>query len=268
MTIPLANRTTYREAFGHDHSFQATPNSSSRDLDSDTFNVKTTIRNRELEVSAGPLGPGLTLSTYRDAYCGPYLDGSSQVSIHGAGATRALAGARPPGGTAAFGGPIGRPTEFPPVPRTETFGPGGTTGREITGSVSASPFYSRTTYRDSFSDPFQAANGPMLGMGVSTGDGIGPGTRSVYVTPGLTRNLRRPPAPKVDEAQRTRTAGFKRSLNYSRTTYRDAFGVPFPIVTVDGSENEGRPVTAAPTRSVELGETQDPRWPTETAGTN
>jgi hypothetical protein len=76
MASPLHSRTTYRDDFCHEHRRAATfggAGAAGPDADSCAVSVRTTIRNRELEVSAGPLGPGLTLSTYRDAFCAPHL---------------------------------------------------------------------------------------------------------------------------------------------------------------------------------------------------
>lgn len=234
MSSPL-HRTTYRQDFCHDYprkvTFGSPPSDDAdRGLDSESVTVKTTIRNRELEVSAGPLGPGLTLSTYRDAFCTPHL-GVKNESIQGAGATRTLAGSDAADCT------ITRSVAFPPVPKTWVYNAGGTTGLEVSGTVSASPFYSRTTYRDSFADPIHASAGPLLGLGVSP-ESLG-NTRSIAAATAVKRAAATRAAPR---AQRAPVQPLKRSLNYSRTTYRDAFGVPFPVVVVDPEDADGAAV--------------------------
>jgi hypothetical protein len=230
MSSPLHSRTTYREDYCHEHPRAVTfgapePRGGDADLDNSTVSVKTTIRNRELEVSAGPLGPGLTLSTYRDAYCTPHLGTQSQ-SIQGAGATRTLAG---PDAAACT---VARTVAFPPVPRTWVFGPEGTTGLEVSAAPSAAPFYSRTTYRDSFADPIHASAGPLLGLGVSP-EALG-NTRMAPGAPRRAAQTRAAPRP----APSAPGEPFKRSLNYSRTTYQDAYGVPFPVVVVEPEDEE------------------------------
>jgi hypothetical protein len=113
-----------------------------------------------------------------------------------------------------------RSVSFPPVPRASD-APGG--------APAASSFYSRTAYRDSFVNPIHAAAGPLLGLGISPGS-LG-NTRAVPGTAAIRRGPR-----GARTAARAPTDPPKRSMNYSRTTYTDAFGMPYPIVVVDPDE--------------------------------
>jgi hypothetical protein len=203
---------------------------------------------RALEASAGPLGPGLTLSSYRDAFHAHPLDRAA-FTLDGPCATRSLAKFRPRGGTAGFGGPLGRPTEFPPIPRTRPLPAAGASGFDAAQLGGAAPFYARTTYRDAFGDPYGAPVGELLGLAVTTGaDG------SARAAPRPPPAPRRPPTKPIE----LKTGTVKRSISYSRTTYMDGYGVPFPVGAA--REEGGRPETATRTRGRGFAETRDPRW--------
>jgi hypothetical protein len=116
--------------------------------------------------------------------------------------------------------------------------------------ASATAFYARTTYRDAFGDPYEAPTGPLLGLEVTT-DALG-NSRATRPPPPRRRPVAKP-------IERVDPATIKRSMNYSRTTYSDAFGVPFPVPPAESSENWEVPA-ARGTRAVTAGDTRDPRW--------
>jgi hypothetical protein len=206
-------RTTYRDAFCRDY---GPPRSRAAPPDppidpyaaarATALAATTQIKSREFGVTSGTAAPGYALTSYRDAFCTPYLKSTwTQPASRGFGAN---------------------------APKTQTFGGPGTTV-----TVPSPSFYSRTSYRDAFGDPLT--------------DG------------GEFEKTPPPPAPPGETAppQRARAATASvsntRSLNFARTTYRDAFGSPMPVTSQPYAGEESRALT----RGGALSATEDPRWP-------
>jgi hypothetical protein len=145
------------------------------------------------------------------------------------------------------------------------------------------PFYSNTSYRDAYGSSYEPPE-RSLGISVKTGTIGAAGARSITGTTGLPGEVKT--IPKSDAAyakSRSVNAGATRTINFSRTAYREHFGLPHPIVAKDPAptkysldEETIRAVTrpggrerAAPVgvpRSLKLATAKDPRWPRGNVG--
>jgi hypothetical protein len=261
----MYTRTTYREGY-----CQGTPrrNTALTGGESPVANSADSLSlttNRQLELSTGPLGPGYTVSTYRDAYCAPNFDPSSTLSIQGAGATRALS--ESPG--TRHVPQLARSPDTDAAPKTSVFPPGRPRGTDHLPTRISGQFYSHTTYRDSWVNPYDAP-GPILGVSSP----IEVGARSIT---GTTCDIRSGTIGNLDYVhQRNATNEMRRSLGVARTTHRDAYGFPYPTEIPTGAPAAFEPPpppivrVTGETRAAALyprkrgfrgSATADPRWP-------
>jgi hypothetical protein len=241
--IPRRTRTTYRDAY-----CTVLPNSDA--LPSNP----TLTRSIDPDLDS-PLRSLYTVTTYRDAFCTPHMRTDPLAVTAAGGRTRAMT-------TGALVSAL--PRNAPPDPPAEP------RGRERP-ATTATNFWTRTTFRDAFGNPFQGCTGPLH----LSADLVGARSYFIGKTGGATRSAGEAVAGVRDPKPRTVERPLTGAGLYSRTTYGDAFGMPFPLSaplqlaaseTLTGSQGgpgaywqlscSGEPGPVDP---------KNPRWPIGTA---